>query len=105
MSLEELRDVVIIVYGAMGVLLMLVFIIVTLLLWLAVRRLTNAVRDLIDDPIRPTIEEGQRIVQNVRGTTEFVTDTAVHPLIRVVSVARGVRRGVATVAGLRRRSG
>lgn len=105
MSLEEVRDIVIVVYGAMGVLLMLAFIVVSVLLWIAIRGLTRAVRDLLDDPVRPTLEEAHRIAQNVRGTTEFVADTAVHPLIRVVSIARGVRRGVSTVAGLRRRSG
>lgn len=103
MSLEEVRDIVIIVYGAMGVLLMLVFVIVSVLLWLAVRGLTRAIRALLDDPVRPTLEEVQRTAQNVRGTTEFIADTAVHPLIRVVAAVRGVRRGISTVAGLRRR--
>jgi len=37
MSLDEVRDIVIIVYGAMGVLLMLAFIIVSILLWIAIR--------------------------------------------------------------------
>ena len=103
MSLDEVRDIVIIVYGGMGVLLMLAFIIVSILLWIAIRGLTRAVRALLDDPIRPTLEEVQKTVQNVRGTTEFVADTAVHPLIRFVAIARGVRRGLSTVAGLRRR--
>jgi hypothetical protein len=105
MSLEEIRDIVIIVYGAMGVLLMLVFIFVSVLLLFAIRRLTRAVRELIEDPIKPTLQEVQRTAQNVRGTTEFVADTAVHPLIRLVAIGRGLQRGVSTVAGLRRRGG
>ena len=105
MSLEELRDIVIVVYGAMGVLLMFVFMIISVLLWMAVRSLTRAVRDLLDDPVKPTLQEVQRTAANVRGTTEFVADTAVHPLIRFVAIVRGVRRGVTTVTGLRRRGG
>ena len=103
MSLESLRDIVIIVYGVMGIILMLALCVAAFGLWFAIRALSGAVQELIKDPIRPTLQEVQKTAQNVRGTTEFVADTAVHPLIRVVSITRGVRRGVATVAGLRDR--
>lgn len=103
MSLENLRDIVVIVYGVMGIVLMLALCIAAFGLWFAIRALSSAVQALIQDPIRPTLQEVQRTAQNVRGTTEFVADTAVHPLIRIVSITRGVRRGVATVAGLRPR--
>ena len=103
MSLENLRDIVVIVYGVMGIVLMLGLCVAAFGLWFAIRALSSAVQGLIEDPIRPTLEEVQRTAQNVRGTTEFVADTAVHPLIRLVSISRGVRRGVASVAGLRPR--
>jgi len=103
MTLEQLRDIVVIVYGAMGVVLFLALTIAAFGLWFAVRALSRSVRALLDDPVRPTLEEVQRTVQNVRGTTAFVADTAVHPLIRVVSLGRGIRRGVATVTGIRNR--
>ena len=103
MSLENLRDIVVIVYGVMGIVLMLALCVAAFGLWFAIRALSSAVQELIKDPIRPTLQEVQKTAQNVRGTTEFVADTAVHPLIRVVSITRGVRRGVATVAGLRTR--
>ena len=103
MSLENLRDIVVIVYGVMGVVLMLALCVAAFGLWFAVRALSSSVQSLITDPIRPALQEVQKTVQNVRGTSEFVADAAVHPLIRVVSIGRGVRRGVATVAGLRNR--
>lgn len=103
MSLEQVRDIVIIVYGVMGVLLMLAMAIAAFGLWFAVRSLSRAIRDLLNDPVRPTLEEVQRTVQHVRGTTEFVADTAVHPIIRTVAVVRGVRRGLASVTGIRNR--
>lgn len=105
MSLENLRDIVVIVYGIMGIVLMLGLCIAAFGLWFAIRALSAAVQELIKDPIRPTLVEVQKTAQNVRGSTEFVADTAVHPLIRVVSIARGMRRGVATVAGIRNRVG
>jgi divalent metal cation (Fe/Co/Zn/Cd) transporter len=103
MSLAELRDIVVIVYGAMGVILMLALAIAAFGLWFAIRSLSRSVQALLDDPIRPTLEEVHKTVQNVRGTSEFMTDTAVHPLIRVVALGRGVRRGMASVTGIRNR--
>ncbi len=103
MSLENLRDIVVIVYGIMGVVLMLAFCIAAFGLWFAVRALSSSVQALIQDPIRSTLEDVQKTVQNVRGTSGFVADAAVHPLIRVLSVGRGFRRGVATITGIRNR--
>ena len=103
MSLEQLRDIVVIVYGVMGVVLMLALATAVFGLWFAVRALSRALRALIDDSVRPTLEDVHRTVQNVRGSTEFFADTAVHPLIRVVALGRGIRRGVATVTGIRNR--
>lgn len=104
MSLADLRDIVVIVYGAMGVVLMLALTIAAFGLWFAIRSLSRAVRELLEDPIKPTLEEFHKTAQNVRGTSEFVADTAVHPLIRAVALGRGVRRGVSSVAGLRNRT-
>ena len=105
MSLENLRDIVVIVYGVMGVVLMLALCIAAFGLWFAIRALSSAVQALIQDPIRPALQEIQKTAQNVRGTSEFVADSAVHPLIRAVSIGRGIRRGVATVTGIRNRVG
>ena len=69
----------------------------------SVKGLTSAIRNLIRDPLIPTLNEVKAAVQDVRGTAEFVTDTAVHPLIRVVSVGKGIKRGVSVASGLGRR--
>lgn len=103
MSLDDIRDIVIIVYGVMGVLLMLAMAVAAFGLWFAVRALTRSVMELLDDPVKPTLQEVQHTVQHVRGTAEFMNDTAVHPLIRTVSTVRGIRRGVASVTGIRNR--
>ena len=105
MSLENLRDIVVIVYGVMGIVLMLALCVAAFGLWFAIRALSSSLQGLIADPIRPTLQEVQKTAQNIRGTSEFVADSAVHPLIRVMSIGRGLRRGVATVAGLRGRVG
>ncbi|MBM4411388.1 MAG: hypothetical protein FJ037_08745 [Chloroflexi bacterium] len=94
MSLADLRDVVVIVYGVMGIILMLALTIAAFSLWFAVRALSRVLQD--------TLQEVQQTVQQVRGTTEFLSDTAVHPVVRVVAISRGVKRGIASVTGFRR---
>ena len=96
-DLQELRDIVIVVYGVMGILLLVVLIIATIGVWFAIRVLARALSELLEDPVRPALDEMRATARNVRGTTEFVADAAVHPLIRVIAVGRGVRRGAGRV--------
>lgn len=100
-TLAEVRDVVVIVYGVMGVVLMLALAIAAFGLWFAVRALTRNVIALLNDPVKPTLEEVRKTAANVRGTSEFMSDQAVHPVIRVVAAGRGLRRGVGVVTGIR----
>ncbi|MBM4415399.1 MAG: hypothetical protein FJ035_03905 [Chloroflexi bacterium] len=102
-NLQEWRDIVIVVYGALGALLLLVLIVVLLGLLFAVRRLTRTLQELVRDPLRPTLEELRDTMHNVRGTSEFIADTTVSPLIRAAAFARGIRRGVGVVSGVARR--
>jgi hypothetical protein len=103
MNLEQARDVVIVVYGVVGVLLFAVLIAVALILLVTVRGLARTVRDLIEDPVKPAIGDVRATIQDVKGTTEFLADRAVHPVIRVVGVLSGVKRGFSVAAGLGRR--
>jgi Na+-transporting methylmalonyl-CoA/oxaloacetate decarboxylase gamma subunit len=101
MSLADLRDIVIVVYGVLGIVLLLVLIVLAFTLWLIARRLSRTVQDLIREPVRPTLEELQRTAQNIRGASDFMVDRAVHPVIRVLAVARGARRGAGALTGPR----
>lgn len=101
MSLEQLRDIVIVVYGVVGILLIAVLIMVAIALLLSVRALTRVIKDLVNDPIRPILGEVQAAAHDIRGTTEFIADRAVHPLIRVMAAGKGIKHGLAVVAGLR----
>lgn len=102
-SLEESRDVVIIVAGIAGLVLLLASLVTLLVLALAVHHLSRALGRLIEDPVRPALTEVRETARQVRGATEFVSDSTVHPLIRAIATARGIRRGLAVVTGLRRR--
>jgi hypothetical protein len=100
MSLADLRDIVVVVYGVLGILLFLVLIALSVALFLIARQLRRMMRDLVDDPVRPTLEEVHKTVQNVRGASDFIVDRTVHPVIRTIAVARGVRRGFGVLTGL-----
>ena len=102
-SLEEGRDIVIVVAGIAGVVLLLATLVTLLVVALSIHHLSRAVGGLIDDPVRPALTEVRDTARQVRGATEFVSDATVHPLIRVIATVRGIRRGLGVVTGLRRR--
>ncbi len=102
-ELESVRDWVIIIYGAVGILffaLLSIFLLILVRQMRAIRRGISTLVD-VDENIRPTLNEAHRTAENVRGTSEFISDAAVHPLIRAVAVARGVRRGLSALASVR----
>ena len=101
--LDEVRDVVIILYALMGILFFLVGIIVALGVFFALHALVGAGRGVFEESLKPGIDEVSEMVHTVRGGVEFATDNAVSPVIRVVAVARGVRRGLDAVTGFARR--
>ena len=103
MSLETLRDLVIVVYGIMGILLFLVLIAVAVVLLLGVRRLMRVSREVIEDPIRPALADLRESAHNVKGASEFWADNAVSPLIKVMAAGRGVKRGVSSFSRVAKR--
>ena len=102
-TLQELRDIVIVVFATMSTMLLAALIVAALGLWFAVRTLSRTLTALLEDPVRPALNEMRDAARNVRGTSEFLADSTVHPLIRALSVLRGVRRGLGLVSGLTRR--
>ena len=102
-TMAEARDTVIIVYGVIGIVFFLIAITVALAIFLAVRMLTGLARDAYEEQARPLVDDVRGTVQSARGTMEFVSDQAISPLIRFIAVARGVRRGAETLAGIARR--
>ncbi len=96
------RDWVIIIYGVMSIVLLVPLILVLGLLLLLFKSIRHTMTDLVDE-IRPPLSELHRTAENVRGTSEFIADTTVNPLIRMVAITRGVRRGIASITGIRTR--
>ena len=108
MSLDNVRDIVIIVAGSLAVLVLVAVLVVTVVLGLASRALLSTLRSLLKDDLGPLLDSAQQTVRTVRGTTTFIGEKAVSPVIRVYGIVAGARRaaGVVTgVVGRRRKDG
>jgi hypothetical protein len=100
MSLADFRDLVVIVYGILGILLFLVLIVVAVGIFFTIRGATKAIRTRFEAQVDPALEELRATASNVRGASEFWADHAVSPLIKTVATVRGARRGLRSAASL-----
>ena len=92
---ETWRDVVIIFLGAESILLGLALI----LLMIQLARLTA----LLQDEVRPMLQSTNETLDTLRGTTRFLSDNLVSPVIRANGAAAAVRRVLDLVRGGRSR--
>ncbi len=90
------RDVIIVLMGLFWMLaglLAVILLAVLILVALTVRR-------VLKENAAPALDSLKETIDNLRGTTEFVGETAVSPIIRAYSVVKGVRTGVSAVTHL-----
>jgi hypothetical protein len=99
LSLEDWRDIVIIVAGSLLILLFLAALIFTVALGFASRSTLGAARNVIDTGVKPLVENANQTVVTVRGTTTFVSETAVTPIIRIYGVVAGTRKALSVLTG------
>jgi hypothetical protein len=99
-SLADLRDVIVIVYGAIGILFFVVAIAVSVVLFFSVKGIIGNVRELIRDSVKPTLDSVRDTAKTIQGTTEFVGESAVKPIMRTYGILAGLRRGATVLAGL-----
>lgn len=97
-TLADIRDVVVIVYGVIGILLFTVLLAVAVGIFLAVRALSSKAGALLEEPIRPALDELLETARNARATSEFYADHAVNPVIKTVAAARGIRKGFSSLS-------
>lgn len=100
MSLEELRDVIIIAAGALTILVLLAIFVITIVVGLAARTLLRTVQTLLKGEVTPLLDSARQTLDNVRGTTAFIGQTAVSPIIRVYGLYAGAKRMLGVLGGL-----
>ena len=71
-TLTDIRDVVIIVFGILGLVALALTILFTVLIGWGVLKLIRVSRSTMRDGVGPALENAQETVKGVRGTAEFV---------------------------------
>lgn len=93
--METARDIAIIVLAVINIIWLLVLIVIgVVLLWLFFK---------IKRQVPEVLDTARDTAKTVKGTTEFVSDTAVVPLIRIVAMVAAVSRFFAVLFGGERR--
>lgn len=95
-SWSEWRDIMVVSFGFLFVLAGLVWVAVAV----AVLLLVLQVRKLLRENVAPAVDSLKDTLDNVKGTTEFVGETTVAPIVKVYSMFRGVRSGMGAVGGI-----
>ena len=105
-SLADIRDVFIIIYGVIGIIFFFIASIVTLVVGLTARSLLRNAGSMMEESLKPTLASIQDAAATFRGTTEFIGKTAITPIVRTYGIFAGVRKALsvlALVTGRRRR--
>ncbi len=94
------RDWVIIFMGIAVAAFFFVALILTIVLGLLARSLLKKTSALLDDSVKPLLGTARQTADNVKGTTAYVSEAAVTPIIKAYGVVAGVRRAAGVIAGL-----
>lgn len=89
MSVETLRDVAIILLAVETIIVQVILI----LLLLEIKSLSKMLRD----NIYPILQSADETVRTVRGTSVFVSDNVVSPVVRISSFAAGVSEALRVI--------
>jgi hypothetical protein len=105
MSLEELRDLIIVIWGIMGIVFLVVALVLAIVVGVSARGLIGTVQGLLRDDVQPALRSARQTADSIRGTTSFVADTAVAPVIRIYGIVSGIRRFLSVLTGFGKRRG
>ena len=96
---QRLRDISIVFISLFAVISTIILAaILGAILWL-VLTLRNKLIPLLDDKIVPLLETTQATLTRLRGTTEFVTEEAVKPIVTIASTYAKMRAMTRVVTG------
>ncbi len=90
MLLETLRDLAIIVLAVLALVQVLIVLIIAIMIY---------------KKLSPVLDNVRVATNNVKGTTSFMSETVVKPVIGIVSFALGARRTLSVLTGFRKPKG
>jgi hypothetical protein len=97
---EEWRDLFIMMYAVAGTIVFLVTLLVVSVLGYLGFSIMSRIRHILADNVQPTAENVKATAQNIRGTVEYVSDTAVKPVIKAYGVSAAARSFVTVITRL-----
>jgi hypothetical protein len=100
LSLQDVRDIIIIAAGSLTILVLLALFIVTVVLGFTIRALLSAIQTLLREEVTPLVRSGRQTVGRIKGTATFASETAVKPIIRAYGVVAGTRRFLGVLSGV-----
>lgn len=104
-TITDIRDIVIIITGIIGVLGLGAFLIFTVVLGFLSFRLLRSARKTVGEGLPPILEEAQDTMRSVKGTADFIGDSAAGPVIRAYGIVAGIQRGFGVLANRANRGG
>jgi hypothetical protein len=102
-SLDEGRDIVVIVYGVIGATFFLTACVVTAAVGIGVYGMIAKVRSILDDSVVPALTSVKDAADTVRGTTEFVGRTAVAPVAKAYGTFAGIKKALTVLSTIKGR--
>ncbi len=94
------RDWVIIFMGIAVAVFFSVALVFTIVLGLLARVLMKKSLSVIDENVKPTLTSVKASADNIKGTTLYVSQAAVTPIVKAYGIAAGVRRAAGVLSGL-----
>ena len=94
------RDWVIIFMGVAVAAFFVVALIVTIMLGLLARVLMKKSIGILDDNLKPLLNNVNETASHAKGTASFVSSAAVTPIVRAYGIVAGVRRAASVLTGL-----
>ena len=106
-NLETATQVSIIFMAILTAAFMFVSLVMAAIIGLLVRTLMKKTIFIVDDNVKPMLDSAKetlgsatKTAQNVRGTSSYVSEAAVTPIIRAYGVVAGVRKAAGVLSGI-----
>ena len=93
-TITDIRDIVIIVMGIIGVVSAAVFLLLTIILGWMTFRLLRTTRRTVGEGVPPILEQARETMHSVKGTADFLGESAAGPVIRLYGLAAGAQRAL-----------
>ena len=93
-TISDIRDIVIIVTGLIGIVSLSVFLLLTVVLGYMTFRLLRTTRTTLREGVPPLLEQAKETMQSVKGTADFLGESAAAPVIRLYGIFSGIQRAM-----------